>query len=437
MFKRIGAKARAEDRSKCIDSAFSQLLGHIDNNGFTKASLTYEWYSASWFRDSSMVVLGLLDCAEMYSNKNPEKYSEAVTSAGKILDFMWLVAAENLHKISAANTLDKDSEHFKALDNHLPARVNPKGDYFSIESNGRNYSDQSEAGKDSWLRQYDSIPLIFIATDKFIEAFGQRALPQRAVENIRKAFPESVKYISRVYDTPCSNAWELDWSEMHSYTVASISGGMKSAARVAEKLGIAADQEFIANKAANIDKFLGSTFIREGILCKSAKINGKLAYTDRRLPVDASEIFIFSLFKPALPAEVEKNTIAKIESDLFSGNTLPIRFEGDTYFTGGRWLLCGLEFARYCADKGNIGKSGKIIKYIESRYSAYGMRLPEQEIINVASPKGDPDHYLEKNGNSPISDLAWSEAEYLRAVCAYSKRLQVSGIAALSKTLRR
>ena len=48
--------------------------------------------------------------------------------------------------------------------------------------------------------------------------------------------------------------------------------------------------------------------------------------------------------------------------------------------------------------------------------------LPEQELVNPESPRNDPYEFFVRNGNSMVTDLAWSEAAYINAFIALASR---------------
>lgn len=415
----------SESHLEAMAGTLSQLVKHIGDNGHTKASLTYPWYGACWFRDSSMLVLGLVDASEVFQDLDKNRSLEAQNAASSILNFMWSSIDKHKENIRRSLTLDTKSEEFKLLRNHLPARLNAHGGYFGPILHLDNlYGDKMEDAKDSWLRQYDSVSLAIIATERFVDAFGPDALNAQTKRRIKSMLNDSISYMLKTYRTPCANVWELDWDEVHSYNLAATSRGIRSASSLAEKLGIAVKTADLEQKAGEIDRFLERVFVRGGILYKSAKsLGAEDVASEPNFNVDASEIFIFSVFKPNLSLGIEERTIKVIEEQLFDGNVLPLRYLGDEYFTGGRWLLLGLAFAKYYSEHGRVNDAQLIIDYIKNKYMLNGHMLPEQEIVNPACPNKDPDHYLERNGGAPVSDLGWSESEYIRASIAYLKAM--------------
>ena len=414
--------AFGEDKKHAINSTLLAVSRHIDATGFMKAASEYEWYGAAWFRDSSMTVISLVQFASMLGNKGLNNSREALIAkehAKRIIHFLFSTVAGFKQNMERALILDTKNEKFGSLSNHLPARIGPGGKYFRINSYKFRHTDELEP-QNCWLRQYDSIPLLLIATEHFIRAFGVKEFGAQDVA--KRLLPEMIAYMCKVYPTPCSNAWELENQRFHSYSLASVFMGLGSAAALLKRFEIKENCAFYIKRCSeernNIEKILNEVFVRDGILFRSAET---LSSPEPIREVDGSEIFIFTLFDTPLKEEIKKNTIKKMEYELFGSDILPIRFKGDTYFDGGRWLLLGLEFAYYYLHNGDGLKAEKILDYIDKKYLKDGHELPEQELVNPASPNGDPDKMLERNGGDVIKDLAWSEAEYLRAL---SQKLQ-------------
>ncbi|MCL5413052.1 MAG: hypothetical protein M1569_01465 [Candidatus Marsarchaeota archaeon] len=411
-----------------ITKPLSKLLSHINDNGFTKASLAYRWYEASWFRDSSMIAIGLCKVAEFLRSSQDPRYLESETAAGNIIKFLWGSLDKFHSNIERAISADTASDRFRCLENHVPARIGEDGGYFSCMQEGMPYSDAKEDNKYIRLRQYDSVPLTIMATEMIMDTIGENAFDTSTKRNIRSNLGNLTAYMLKVYRTASANAWELDDNEVHSYTVASISKGIRSAMFIAERLGIdLSSLGDINERVCEIDRFIKETFVRDDILFKSAtSTGGTSVVTEPIRQVDASAIFVFTLFKPQIGKNVEKATIERLEADLFNGNVLPIRYLDDTYFSGGRWPLLGLEFAKYYAERGDTESAYKIIRYVKEQYldiTGDGT-IPEQELVNPAHPNEDLDNWFKKNGNKVIGELGWAAAEYLMAVVAYDKAVK-------------
>jgi GH15 family glucan-1,4-alpha-glucosidase len=131
--------------------------------------------------------------------------------------------------------------------------------------------------------------------------------------------------------------------------------------------------------------------------------------------VDSSELFIFSRFLDGeLGPDIEHKTFEEIVASRFGSNELPTRYPGDVYFTGGRWLLLGLECANYLARKGDRDAAErKIFHVLEQHFDS----MPEQVLVDPESPNHEAGiRDLERNNGETIKELEWSYAEYVEAV---------------------
>jgi GH15 family glucan-1,4-alpha-glucosidase len=211
---------------------------------------------------------------------------------------------------------------------------------------------------------------------------------------------------------------------LHSYTIASIYAGLNAAKSLANKLGIQVKASDRAFYHGGVEGFLKDFFIRENVVWR-----GKLEFaSDPVKELEASEIFIFSTFKPPLRNEnTEAKSVSALEKELFrlqcgKEHIIPVRYVGDNYFGGGPWPLLGLEFARYWIinDK-NKEKAVKIIEHVANMVSEDWPAVPEQEIVDKSCLAPDPMNYMEYNGGKPIMDLNWASSAFVAAVATLYK----------------
>lgn len=426
MQKGVNGRKRDErnefkERLSKIKRVMGILCEHVDESGFMPASLTYPHYSACWFRDASMVSIALSRTAKILKRFGEKEAAEkARISSEKILSFCWKAIEKNMPRIERGISIPFQDKSFFSTENHLPARLGNDMSFFKQSAGDGIKSDEVD---NVWLRQYDSLPLVLLATECYIKEFGISSGISNQIHIIKENWEKFLNYMVKVYKTPCYNAWELDGHQLHSYTIASIEKGVDSLHNILLAFGIGIGEEAKLIKAKNeIDIFLRDFFIREEMLCKAKDVFRKDGGDFESEPireVDASKIIAFNYFKPAcVGSDIEENTMKRIDRDLINGNALPIRYLGDTYFYGGRWILLGMEAARWHIAKGNVGKGNEILKYVEDKYLGGNGMLPEQEIVDPASTY-DPGEYYKRNGNCVISDLAWSEGAYVLAASEY------------------
>ncbi len=443
------------------------ITAQISETGYMKASHNYSFYIPMWFRDSCFTSMILTEASDFYQN-NAFQHKSA-----SLLNFMWKSSEKFLNNIKRGIEIPLEKPNFFDIINHFPARIGEDGWYRGHRGMESDNPFLTSMEHSNWLRQYDSVPLLIGATAEYIKKFGVKDI-EGSLQYIKDTLPGMIEYMIKIYKTPCSNLWEMDTDKIHSYDVAAIYYGMNSAMEIVkyikkdlkneliedydeikkikskdynslksddkDKIKIFSEKDALCNdeainsidlqdikkKLEEINKFLNDYFIRDGIVYKSKNVfkPDRSGFESEPIKeVDSGQIFIFTKFKPpCVTQEVQENTMNKIEKDLFSGNVLPIRFKGDSYFLGGRWPLLGLEAANWYLENGKKENAEKIIDYITDKYLANSNAIPEQEIINPASTY-DPADYLSKNNNRPISDLAWSESAYLGSVIKYLRRV--------------
>jgi len=410
-----------------VSKATDYLISQICINGYISASLADDRYDPHWIRDSSWVAVALLEYANFAKGKvrNADTAKEAAT---RIIDFNLAAIDKFSRDIRSIKNMSFSDPNFFNLSHHLPARVGRSGNfYFSnfnpedsiVDASKKITDDREQIGVNkSWLIQYDTIPLVLYSLNEKSKLFDLNRFEIDFLKNLTRDIAE---YMAKVYTTECASAWVTDSDKSHAYDVAAIYAGFESLKELSKKykkydLGISPEEiEEIEEKGNGLFfggplEFLKQFFVRDNILYSE-----KEPFKEPLKQVDASEIFIFLNFgisgKLLGSEEIEDNTISKMEKELFDGNKLPIRFKGDTYFMGGRWLPLGLAFAEYYIKKGLYKKGVPILNYVIDKYNG---SYPEQEIVNPAS-NIDQNGYYEQNGNQPIQKLAWSYAAVITA----------------------
>ncbi len=456
----------------------SYIISQINEKGYMKASQDYKYYIPMWFRDSSFTSISLTHNAKFLAlEKDDENYRKAKNASARLLNFMWKAINKFSENMNRAIEIPFENCAFDIILNHVPARINENYSMGWHRNNKEMGSDNplyySDLNRSKWLKQYDSVPLLIIATNEYIKNFGIDENIEKSLHKISKLLPKMVEYMNKVYVAPCSNAWEMDTHQIHAYDVAAIYSGMENTIELVKyiKTNLKKDLvdnlkglnkslnkenfnkyidkknihklesclgeiEIINNKKIqnidenkilkymnNINKFLEDHFIRNNIIYKAKDIfneNGDFNSNPIK-EVDSEELFILNRFKPpCITKEIQDNTMQKIEEDLFNNNVLPIRFKEDKYFYGGRWPLLGLEAANWYIDNNKNEEAKKIINYITQKYLIINSKIVEQEIVNPAS-NYDPNEFYNKNNKKVIDDLAWSESAYVDTITKYLK----------------
>ncbi len=392
--------------------AAMHLIDEISPTGYISAAPNYSWYKPHWFRDSSWVAIALLT----YYNsmrKDDTLAISALSAADKVINFNIEGIRKFLGRISKLESINYEDHEFFNLKFHMPSRCGPNHEFFKSDT----IADEAESNvKHSWLMQYDSIPLILLSLRKKHELVG---LSENEKDFLDKHMETILRYLGKIYITECPSMWEINADMLHAYNVAAIHSAFEFAHMLSHNRIIHLSSGSIEGIERKYFKegtlgFLKQYFVKDGMLYSEKKPFAESPETSKGF--DGSEIFVFNYFgingKTLGDEKIEEITLQKMREELFGNNVLPIRFKGDIYFTGGRWLLLGLEFANYYAMHGSIEKAEDIIDYIEKKYSN---SYPEQEIVDPASPSIDQGNYYALNNYKPIQDLAWSYASMIIA----------------------
>jgi hypothetical protein len=411
----VGAEQELEHYLTVASRAADYLISKVADNGYISASADYTWYHPHWFRDSSWISVALLRYADLAMQRGIEqKASSAFDVASRIINFNLNAIGNFSQNIRSLDEISFEKPDFFSLQHHMPSRVGPFGSLYF----GDSIDDNAEKNvKRSWLIQYDSIPLILYSINEKSKLFG---LGSSEISFLKEHARDIAEYLGKIYVTECASAWEINQQFLHAYDIASIYAGLEALKEISAKYEInISPKEITAIEGRIFDggpiAFLKKFFVKDGIL-----YNEKKPFSNAPLPdsIDASEIFIFLNFGISAQSlgnsDIERNTISKMEIELFNDNMLPIRFKGDTYYKGGRWLLLGMAFAEYYIEKGLYNKGVRIVDYVINKYNG---SYPEQEIVNPASDI-DMNNFYALNGYKSIQNLAWSYAAVIMATVA-------------------
>jgi len=426
----ISSKSKTYYSSIC--EAAEYLISSVHENGYISASNDYTWYKPHWFRDASWVSTSLLIYSDFIKQIDPVSSFKALQAASKIIRFNIDSIIQFMPNIISLDNIPFENSEFFSLMHHMPSRV----DANKMRYIGDSIDDTKELNTmHSWLIQYDTIPLILYSINIKSKLFG---LDNFETLFLNKYVPEIASYLGKIYITECASAWEIDSNLLHAYDVAAVYSAFSSLKELSQKYDISIDKEAIEKIEGSLFPGGPLAFIKKFFIHSNVLYNEKEPFKDFPIVekgLDASEIFIFSNFGitgTTLGNEsIEESTILEMERHLFSGNKLPIRFKGDTYYKGGRWLLLGLAFAEYYIKKGYIEKASDIIDYVIGKYKS---SYPEQEVVNPSSPNEDRGNFFALNGYKPIQNLAWSYAAVIMSTVSLLKYYKYKEINMLRRT---
>ncbi len=220
---------------------------------------------------------------------------------------------------------------------------------------------------------------------------------------------------------PSWNLWE-DRRGIHTFTVASVIGGLRAAANFARLFAENSRAELYENTA---DEFVGG--MREhlyskqhGRFLRSLQFHGD-DYFEQDATVDASLFGAFYFGAFSANDEMVKNTMRSIEKHLWIDGEFGgvARFENDGYmrisedFTGNAWFICTLWLADYriAVAKKKADLSG-VIEILE--WTAKNA-LPSGVLAEQLHPEtGEP---------VSVSPLTWSHSTFVATVINYLNKL--------------
>jgi len=216
------------------------------------------------------------------------------------------------------------------------------------------------------------------------------------------------EYLIALWPLPCSDLWEEHEDQVHTYTLAAVSAGLRSLAgwRGDEKAGRA---------AADIQDYLLSNAVLDGFLVKSVGSRG----------VDANLVALAVPYGVVPPGDPRMQaTLTRIESQLIGRTGGLRRYPEDRYYGGGEWPVLYAWLGWLYAEAGDRERAKTVLRWLEGQANERG-DLPEQvqECLNY------PDEYIPwvKRWGPVASPLLWSHAMYLILHRAIEEKPAISG----------
>ncbi len=260
-----------------------------------------------------------------------------------------------------------------------------------------------EGGNEWPNHQLDGLGTWLWALTQHLKMSGVSAIPeswQRAVALVRE-------YLMALWPFPCFDCWEENGDRIHIYTLAAIYGGLQA---VAELWGDLAASE----TAEEIRSFVLENAVHEGHLVKFVGSP----------EIDANLLGVGIPYR-LLGAEerLMRDTVARIEDELRSPGGGLHRYQGDTYYGGGEWILLTAWLGWYYVGAGHVDRAQGIKAWVEAQATPHG-DLPEQVPVNLNDPSYYP-VWVDRFGTI-ATPLLWSHAMYLILCHALKTRLSAS-----------
>jgi GH15 family glucan-1,4-alpha-glucosidase len=333
------------------------ILANQDPSGAYPASPSFSQYPHAWLRDGSFVAYAM--------DRAGEHESAARFHA-------W-VARTLLRYESEIEALLEGARRGESPDESgfLPAR-------FGVDGSWR---------RDGWPNfQLDGY-------GHWLWSLGEHrrlAPAEPPAPELERAAALVARYLVAFWHEPCYDAWEEYRSQLHTATLASIHGGLRSIAGATEVEGA-------RDALAGIRALLLGECVADGHFVKHV---GNPA-------VDASLLWLATPFAvlPEADARV-RATVLEIERALVVDGGVT-RYAADTFYGGGAWVLLTAWLGWHHVRAGDLERARACLAWVEARRGADGA-LPEQ-VPTSRSLERFVRHWTTRWGPS-ASPLLWSHA---------------------------
>jgi GH15 family glucan-1,4-alpha-glucosidase len=335
-------------------SDLTLLLANQARGGAFPACPSFSQYPYSWLRDSSFVAYALDRCGEHAASGRYHSWAAGVLAglAGRIDD---LIAR-------------RQAGEFIPEGHFLPTRFALSG-----EALGDDWPNFQLDGYGQWLW----------ALGEHLSMTGVSVIPS----DLRAGVDAVVRYLRHFWNEPCYDCWEEFPYRWHTSTLASLYGGL---------CAITSYYPDLTETTETIRDFVLKHCVSNGALVKFAGF-----------PVpDASLLWAsvpFGLLEVEHP--VFQATLAAVERDLWRDGLH--RYQFDTYYGGGSWLLLTAWLGWVYARLGRRGDAQRVLAWVVAQdHPEHG--LPEQTQDAMLNPA-----YLEYwrgRWGEPARPLLWSHA---------------------------
>ena len=342
-----------------VARSVQSILRNQDASGAIVASPDFEQYRFCWLRDGSFCAYAL-DLAHEHeaSARYHQWVADAIAGIARSID-------------TAIDAHERGEERERTL--MPPAR-------FALDGS---------TVVDDWPNfQIDGYGTWLWSLGRHLDMAGVVS-SERVLESVERA----ARYLTAFALGPCYDVWEESGTDIHTSTLASVYGGLRTAARL---LGNASYER----TAENVKSYALESTVETGHFVKSSANND----------VDASLLWLsqpFGLVEPSDPIFVA--TVGLIESGLtFEGGTR--RYPADTYYGSGAWPVLTSSLGWHYLALGDGRGARRCRDWVSDHFDRFG-RLGEQ----YGGERHDPTNYheWEERWGRPAQDLVWSHAMYI------------------------
>ena len=245
------------------------------------------------------------------------------------------------------------------------------------------------SGIDDWPNfQIDGYGTWLWSLGQHLIESNQATLPKE----LRSSVARAARYLATFALTPCYDVWEENGSAVHTSTLACVYGGLTTAARVLDDLGLLESASVVKNR------------LREAVS------NGVYVKSSENSDVDASELWLLTPFQAVdISDQTFVETVATIEDRLTLDGGIR-RYPTDVYFGSGAWPVLTASLGWHAVATGDLEKAKHCLAWVSAQFGADGL-LGEQYGGEVRDSL-HYDEWVERWGH-PAKDLTWSHAMYV------------------------
>ena len=344
-----------------LDRASVEVMARGQHqSGAYVASPTFPTYRYSWIQDGSFIAMAMDEAGEHGSTAAFHRWVAGVVARRR-------PTIERLARVPPHELTDSDVLHTR-------------------------YTVEGEEGTEPWSNfQLHGYGEWLSAVARHLDRTGsprQELLP---------AVGLVVRYLTVLWDRPCSDCWEELRDRIHPATLAPVAGGLRRATALLDDAGPAA----LAGR------------IEDRIMTRGTTTDGAMAKFEEADVVDGSALLAMGpLGTFASGHPLVEATVRRIEADLVADGGGVHRYLDDEFYGGGLWLPLSGALAWIRAALGHTDRAREVIGWMEGTADDRG-NLPEQVPRHLRKPdRLQP--WVDRWG--PVANpLLWSHAMYVLA----------------------
>lgn len=346
-------------RTALTDASLSVIREGQTPEGAYLACPTFPTYRYSWFRDGAFIAEAM---DEWRQHESARAFHE------------WVVRTITMQApLADGISAEEDPDPSRLLHTRYQADGKP--------------------GSEDWPNfQLDGFGTWLWAYERHLERTGGHP-SEEATQAVRLV----ADYLVALWSRPNYDCWEEHQDQVHPSTLGALHAGLRAAARILGAPGY-------AGAATAIRSYLLAHGVRDGHFTKHVGSDA----------VDANLLWLIVPYE-VLPPEhpIARATAREVRKDLLDPEGGVHRYQKDTYYGGGSWIILTAALAQYHVALGEREEAERLLEWIEAQATADG-HLPEQ----TAGYLNDPSRLSEWEARWGASacPLLWSHATYLSLV---------------------